>query len=128
MDDKEHVYEDGRPIIPTLVKLLVLLLCPVVWGCATVQPKMPPAIKYNYSGEHGNAVFYADEPCSPIVLQLIPPDIRTLFKGGEGTYDGPKYALCWTPEPDNPDVIFLLWEDGGMGRLSKEILQPGLGV
>lgn len=128
MDDKEHVYEDGRPIIPTLVKLLVLLLCPVVWGCATVQPKMPPAIKYNYSGEHGAAVFYADAPCSPIVLQLIPPDIRPQFHGGEGTYDGPTYALCWAQHPYEEDVIFLIWEDGGVGTLGKEILKPGTGV
>lgn len=35
MDDKEHLYEDGRPIIPTALKWLILFLCPVVWGCAT---------------------------------------------------------------------------------------------
>lgn len=115
------------PKLPWYFKLSYLFCLPAaVVGCASL-PKMPPAAVYSYSGEHGVAQFY-DAPCSPIVLQLIPPQLRPLFRGGEGTYDGPTYALCWTPEPENPDVLFLIWEDGGIGRLGKEVVRPGTGV
>lgn len=117
------------PKLPLYAKVL-LYVCffpMALAGCQTVKPKMPPAIKYSYSGPHGDALFY-DGPCAPIVLQLIPPEHRAMFRGGEGIYDGENYVLCWAPHPSSEDAIFLLWEDGGMGGLGKEILKPGTGV
>ena len=83
-------------------------------ACATVPPA--PIVAHSYSGPKGVAAMY-DAPCvDPKVLQHIPPEYQAQFKAGEGTYEGPKYALCWA---DSGELLLLVWEDGGFGRVPK---------
>jgi hypothetical protein len=105
--------------------LIAIAVLFVVQGCASVQPGKVAV--HSYSGPHGVATFYDGACTNEKVLKHIPEQYRHLFKAGEGTYDGPRYELCWSDAMDSGTVL-IVWEDGGIGGLGKEVLRGGTGA
>jgi hypothetical protein len=110
------------------MRVISLIVSLLVAGCASVPGGAGPKLVHSFSGDKGVASMY-DAPCTePKVLQYIPPEHQPRFKAGEGTYEGPKYALCWACMPDGSGGVLIVWEDGGFGRLSADVLRGGRGA
>lgn len=107
-------------------KMLSLLVAMIAGGCATA-PQM--TVVHSFSGDAGNSAVFFDAPCTKAsVLQHVRTEFHPAMKAAEGLYDGKAYDLCWTDDPNGSGGVILVWEDGGMGMLGKEILKPGTGV
>jgi hypothetical protein len=116
--------EKVRPYIWVAYGAILALVIIALAGCASVPAKV---VVHSYSGPHGVATFYDGACTEEKVLKHIPEQYRHLFKAGEGTYDGPRYELCWS-DAVAPGTVLMVWEDGGIGQLGKEVLRGGTGA
>jgi hypothetical protein len=110
-----------------LIEILgFICFCALFWVATPTTASEPVGVMRFTEG--ANSITLFDKACeNGGVLARIAPENRHMFRTGQSVLDGKTYDMCWAVPVEQP-VVFLVYDDGDVGRLPLAAFQRAQGV
>ena len=67
--------------------------------------------------------FKESEPCThEKVLPHIKPEYRAMFRAAGALIGGKTYNACWAEHPQDPRVVYVVYEDGDISAIPRSAI------